>query len=227
MVTSPGYPTFPILVFLMIKNIKKLSWSETLALVATIVAVGSFIVSIRSCQRSDLLFKLTENEYQEERGLFWIGQINDSLELYLIPTNDLVKIETAIITFPEYFIESPLDLYPPRFSIKLDAVQEKIKEFVFDSFTSQSDREFIAEWFPAFIPMCIEARYYVKGKLLIDRAIYFLNFQSAVSLGDVHLGAWKDSRIIIKSLNYSNKIDNEENTEDVIERLWMDIYGKK
>jgi len=211
----------------MIQSFKKLSWSETLALVATIVAVGSLIVSLRNCQRSDLLFQLTEKEYQEERGLFWIGQINDSLELYLIPTNDLVKIEMAIITFPENFEKYPLDLYSPRFSIKLDIVCEKIKKLVFNSFTSISDREIIAEWFPAIIPMCIEARYYVKGKLLIDRAIYILHFQSEVSSEDVKLGSWKNSRIIIKSLNFSNKIDEEENTKDVIERLWMDISGKK
>jgi len=204
----------------------KITWGQITAISATIVAVISLIVSVRTCQRAEQSLELNLQEYEESRRLFFIGTVQDPSRLDLIVVNDLAKVDIVDISFPKDFQVDPIRLIHPKFSINLDKLLPNMQKLVFGRFKQEDDRTVILHTFPQLIPVAIEARYFIKGKLLYNKAIYILDFNYRISSEDVRVGRWKDSQIALGNLSFSYQLRDKEDPENEVEKLWRKLSGK-
>src|SRR5688572_12686541 len=81
----------------------KLEASDYIAVAATLIALTSFAVSVRSCQQTDRAVALAEREFEEARIFFWVGIVDSETALQLNPSNADAKVQSVRATLPSIF----------------------------------------------------------------------------------------------------------------------------
>lgn len=209
------------------RNSKTISLGDKMSVIATVLAVASLLISIRSCQQADRSVDLADREYNAARDFSWCGKIVDTNSLQLEPWNHDAKIEELKVSFPEYYsMHSDMrfgndDELAEPFILPLQVCRPHIIALwtngtfyrnVHASIITNKESTFYAtQSAQGGIPIAIKTRYRLKGERYDTAAIYRLPY-SLISYYDPATNGTRvaEHQVMFYPLQYLGPISEPE-----------------
>lgn len=222
---------------------RKLNSSDRIALAATVFALISLVVSIKSCQQADRTLVMAQRDFEGARSLIWTGEVKEKNKLCLNHSNPDAIIETVWLVFPKVYAIGDLDEFGPSGEltssnrvVPLQILHDKINAepfpvALYKESPNSSPFSYQARSIEMSVPIAIETRYIVKGEHRLDRSLYFLpyyfNFRGTPITDSSGLAIYTDSgpvfggtsaELRFERMRFAGRID-EKDSREVIERL--------
>lgn len=199
----------------------KLKVSDYIALTATMIALTSFAVSVRSCQQTERAVALAEREFEESRMFFWLGIVDSTMTLQLTPSNADAKIQSVSATLP-YIFDTGMNAVNPRtFAVSLNNADKHLRVLLERprEFDTQDGFEVANTARPTMIPIALESRYVVKGQSRVDRGLYHLAFEPTMFI-DPRNPSYTVKEIEYSQLRFVRNLTKDVGAATEVENAW-------
>lgn len=182
-----------------------------------IIAIFAIVISIRSCQISNQVLKLTEQEYSDKFQTIWTFRYLPEKEVFQIePSNKNVNLQNGIAYYPDSIsnTEWPIRL-PENFlymtSPKLNiGLQVKNKITAIDSSFLFLDN--------GSVPILLESYYTINGENFYDISLYMLRFTAVI-----YDNPYRNPEIKLIGLTYSSRFDEKLDKKQFLNEFWSKL----
>ena len=201
--------------------------SNIIAVCATIICLGSAIVSVRSCQIANQSLTFAEQNYNDLSKIALLSTKVSKDIIFLKPASGSHILQEAKIWLPPQLkhLLNYRFTQKPEHSFRVQSIREALNSFLLEDFLEIEDNALMIPDTPeAFeIPVIIESTYLFRGEVLKDTSLYSIYFSLMFGNTEEREGQFDTE---LKGFQFIERYENEQDKVQFLESKLDAIFQK-